>query len=148
MDPVVLTLDGNSLAHRAYHAYRARSASISDPYGRPASAVYGFLALFAAVCDKVRGRYGRLDAVIVGFDDPTSSWRRSVYAGYKAHRSEKDPALVDQLAALPKLLNELGIVTIVPDGLEADDVVASVAAVAEQRQWRCVIATSDRDAFS
>ncbi|MCH1434808.1 MAG: hypothetical protein L7U56_03975, partial [Acidimicrobiales bacterium] len=146
--PVVLGIDGNSIAHRAFHAYENRPGNTNDPYDRPLSATYGFLALLAGIADKVRSRCGRLDAVIVGFDDPHSSQRRDRYPDYKAHRPAKDPSLVTQLETIPDIVRRLGVTVITPTGLEADDVIASVAATAEQHGHRVVLATSDRDAFS
>ncbi|MGI8575733.1 MAG: 5'-3' exonuclease [Egibacteraceae bacterium] len=131
--PVLAVVDGNSLAHRAFHAY---------PPEDSAGPRYGFLALFAAICDKVAP-----DAVAVGFDDRASSRRRERWPGYKAQRPEKDPALYRLLQELPRLLDSLGVRTVVPEGWEADDVLGSASSAAERAGWRCVVATSDRDAF-
>jgi DNA polymerase-1 len=88
------------------------------------------------------------DAVLFGFDDRTSSVREDVYPAYKAGRAEKDATLVDQLERGAALLEALGLRTVTPAGLEADDVSASAAGWAEERGWDCVIITSDRDAFA
>ena len=61
---------------------------------------------------------------------------------------EKHPALVDQLERASDLLDALGLRTVTPAGLEADDVSASAAAWAERSGWNCVIVTSDRDSFA
>ena len=61
---------------------------------------------------------------------------------------EKDPELIDQLERGAALLDALGLRTVTPAGLEADDVSASAATWAEERGWSCVIVTSDRDAFA
>ena len=88
------------------------------------------------------------DAVLFGFDDRRSSEREDVYPAYKAGRAEKDPALIDQLERGAALLDALGLRTVTPAGLEADDVSASASTWAEERGWSCVIVTSDRDAFA
>lgn len=141
----VLAVDGNSLAHRAYHAYNARNGrdALTRADGSAVWAVYGFCALLVGIIDKVAP-----DALIVGFDDPNGSLRRDRYADYKAQRSDKDDDLVAQLAEIPQLLTDLGVTVICPDGLEADDVVGSVAATAAAAGWNCTIATSDRDSFA
>ncbi|KRF15584.1 5'-3' exonuclease [Nocardioides sp. Soil797] len=88
------------------------------------------------------------DAVIFGIDDRAESWRESIYPGYKAGRAPKDAALVDQLERAGALLDALGMATLTPPGLEADDVNASAATWARQNDWNCVIITSDRDSFA
>lgn len=137
---VLLAVDGNSLAHRAYHAYERSAMRNSD--GRPVWAVYGFLALLAGVLDRVRP-----DALVVGFDDRTACARRDRYAEYKSGRPERSPDLYAQLDDIVAVLADLGVTVIVPPGLEADDVLGSAAATAERAGWRCVAATSDKDAF-
>ena len=131
--PVLLAVDGNSVTHRAWHAY--------GPV-RHDGARYGFLALLAAICDVTNP-----DAVVVGFDCRVASRRRERWPAYKANRVTKDPALYDALDEVPTLLVELGVNVVVERGWEADDVVGSGAAAAEAAGWRCVVATSDRDAF-
>ncbi len=139
--PTLLTVDGNSLAHRAFHAYADDEFTDSD--GRPRGAVYGFLALLTGICD-------RLDpaAVVVGFDCRRRSDRRDRYPAYKAQRPDKDPALTIQLDDLAWLLDRLGVHVVCPPGWEADDVLASAAAQAEAAGWHCMLATSDRDAYA
>lgn len=136
----LLALDGNSLAHRAYHAYSA--SRMTGPDGQPIWAVYGFLALLAGVCDKVKP-----DAIVVGFDGHDNVRKRR-YPDYKATRSEKPEELVVQLDAIPRALEQLGVKVERPRGWEADDVVASWSVAAEAAGWQTIVATSDRDAFS
>ena len=131
--PTLLAVDGNSLTHRAFHAYHAT---------REGGALYGFLALLTAICDVTAP-----EAIVVGFDCRVGSQRRTRWADYKANRVEKDPALYEALDEVPTLLVELGVNVVVERGWEADDVVGSAARAAEERGWRCVVATSDRDAF-
>jgi 5'-3' exonuclease len=86
--------------------------------------------------------------VIFGLDDRTASVRSDFYPDYKAGRAEKDAALIDQLDRAGALLDALGLATLTPPGLEADDVNASGATWARENDWNCVIITSDRDAFA
>lgn len=139
--PVLLAVDGNSVAHRAFHAY-ARDDGRPD-VERSGMARYGFLALLAGLCDKVRP-----DALVVGFDCRDESCRRDVYPEYKEGRNERDPLLTSFMAEIPIIVRSLGVHVIVPPGWEADDVVASAAAAAESGGWRCVVATSDKDSFA
>ena len=73
------------------------------------------------------------DAVLFGLDDRTASVRADAYPAYKAGRAEKDAALVDQLERAAALLEALGLRTVTPPALEADDVSASAATWAEER---------------
>ena len=137
----VLAVDGNSLLHRAFHA-SARSG-FRTPDGRPGWAIRGLLAQLLAAVDRASA-----DAVVVGFDDRTSSIRRERWPVYKAHRLPKPDTLHEQLDRAVEVLRELGVAVVVPTGLEADDVLASVAAQAPAMGARTVIVTSDRDSFS
>jgi DNA polymerase-1 len=136
----VLAVDGNSLVHRAFHS-QARTGFRSAA-GRPMWAVRGLLSQLVAAVDRIGP-----DSVVVGFDDPELSVRRQRWPEYKAQRSAKLPALVEQLALAADVLRELGVPVVVPPGLEADDVLASVAAGARRAGGRSVIVTSDRDSF-
>lgn len=141
---VVLAVDGNSLAHRAFHAYGPRDGAepLMSSDGQPRWATYGFLRLLLGVTEQVNP-----DAIIVAFDDPTSSHRKTWDPNYKANRSAKDESLYTQMRDISKVLSELGVSVVLARGWEADDVVGSTAHIAEQLGSRCVIATSDRDSF-
>jgi DNA polymerase-1 len=132
--PVLLAVDGNSLVHRSYHA-QANSS-------QPAWAVRGLLTQLVAAVDRIRPT-----AVVVGFDDPQRSLRRERWPEYKAHRTEKLDTLVEQLSLAVEVMRALGVCVVVPDGLEADDVLASTAAFGARAGAETVIMTSDRDAF-
>lgn len=138
---LLLAVDAPSLLHRNHHA-RADSA-LHDHGGRPAWALHGMLRQILEVVDQFAP-----DAVVFGLDDRAASVRTQAYPEYKAGRREKHPALVDQLERAGDLLDALGLRTVTPAGLEADDVSASAAAWAERAGWNCVIVTSDRDSFA
>jgi 5'-3' exonuclease len=134
--PVLLAVDGNGLAHRAFHAVGGASA----PPGEACERVLLMLARIAAAT--------RPTACVVGFDDPASSLRRDRHPGYKSARPPKDDALVGLLDELPALLGLLGLCVVVPVGLEADDVLGSAAALARRRGVAAALATGDQDAFA
>ena len=138
--PTVLAVDGNSLLHRAFHA-SARTGFRLD--GRPAWAVRGLLSQLVAAVDRVCA-----DVVVVGFDDRGNSLRKKQWPTYKAQRTPKPETLESQLDLAVQVLRHLGVIVVVPPGLEADDVLASVAAQAPALGARTVVATSDRDSFS
>ena len=138
---LLLVVDAPSLLHRNHHA-RAHTR-ITDRSGRPVWALHGMLRQILEAIESFAP-----DAVIFGLDDRTGSVRRDFYPDYKAGRAEKDAELVDQLERAGALLDALGLATLTPPGLEADDVNASGAAWAQRNDWNCVIITSDRDAFA
>ncbi len=138
---LLLVVDAPSLLHRNHHA-RAHTRAL-DRAGRPVWALHGMLRQIIESIDGFAP-----DAVLFGLDDRTASVRRDAYPAYKAGRAEKHPELVAQLERAGALLDALGLATLTPPGLEADDVSASGATWAVRHGWDCVIITSDRDAFA
>jgi 5'-3' exonuclease len=138
---LLLVVDAPSLLHRNHHA-RAHTR-LKDRSGRPAWALHGMLRQILESIDAFAP-----DAVLFGLDDRAASRRRDRYPDYKEGRAEKDPELVDQLDRAGALLDALGLATLTPPGLEADDVNASGAAWAVEHDWDCIVITSDRDAFA
>ena len=136
--PLLLAVDGNGLAHRAWHAAGGQDAPL-------AAARQAFLRLLLRVAAAARPT-----ACVVGFDDPEpgSSLRRAAHPSYKAGRPPKPPGLAAFLDELPALLDDLGLAVVVPAGLEADDVLGSAAWAAERRGAAATLATGDRDAFA
>lgn len=138
---LLLVVDAPSLLHRNHHA-RAHTR-LTDRAGRPAWAIHGMLRQIIEAIERFAP-----DAVIFGLDDRRASWRSDLYPAYKAGRAEKDADLIDQLDRAGTFLDALGLATLTPPGLEADDVSASGARWARDHGWNCVIVTSDRDAFA
>jgi len=138
---LLLVVDAPSLLHRNHHA-RAHT-QIMDRSGRPAWALHGMLRQILEAIEVFAP-----DAVIFGLDDRTTSERTDFYPDYKGGRADKDATLIDQLDRAGALLDALGLATLTPPGLEADDVNASGATWAVANNWNCVIITSDRDAFA
>jgi DNA polymerase-1 len=139
--PTLLFLDGNSLLHRAYHA-GAAEGQLSDD-GRPIWALRGLVGYLARAAAQLNP-----DAVLVGFDCPEESARRIDYPAYNAHRPGKPADLTQQITDAPALLRAAGVCVVVPRAYEADDVLASSAALARRSGWQSVLMTSDRDAFA
>jgi DNA polymerase-1 len=132
----LLVVDGDSFAHRAYHAL---PKSIRRVGGRPANLLLGVADMLAGLWQAERPR-----AVVVGWDSlehPT--YRHEAFAGYQAGR-EFDDALLEQLDLAPELVGAMGFVCAKAPGYEADDFLA--AAVASSK-GPVLVATSDRDAF-
>lgn len=131
--PALLAVDGNGLAHRAFHGY-AHAAR---------DAVHGFAAMLCTLVEDTTP-----DAVVVGFDGPPdASQRRQHFPAYKAHRPDTDPGIRQLLVDAAAWLAACGVTVIEADAWEADDGVASAARAAEDAGWRCLVASSDRDAY-
>jgi 5'-3' exonuclease len=135
----ILAVDGNSLVHRAYHAAASSASAVTEPIW----AVRGLLTQVVAAVERVGA-----DAIVVGFDDCAASVRRDTWPQYKLHRLDKAQCLVDQLVAAADVMRKLGVAVVVPEGHEADDVLASAAAYAPTVGAETVIMTSDRDSFA
>jgi DNA polymerase-1 len=134
--PMLLAVDGNGLAHRAFHAVGGEEA----PAGAAVERVVAMLARVAAGLHPT--------ACVIGFDDPQRSLRRERCPHYKSARPPKPATLVALLAELPALLRRLGLCVAEPPGLEADDVLGSAAALARRRQVPATLLTGDQDAFA
>jgi DNA polymerase-1 len=135
----LLVIDGDSLAHRAYHAL---PKTIKRAEGRPSGALVGFTNMLLRLYDAEQPR-----AVLVGWDTLTvATYRHEAYAPYQSGRVF-DPELVEQLDLLPELVSAFGFAAAKAPGYEADDFLA--AAVAKTKRWRSpvLVVTSDRDAF-
>ena len=139
--PLLLAVDGNSLLHRAFHAMSGEG--LRDDAGRPIWALKGLISFLASAASRMTP-----DAMVIGFDAPETSVRREEYPPYKAHRVPKPDELCQQLDTACGLLAEAGFCVVTPDGYEADDVLATAAALARRSGYRAAVMTSDRDAFA
>lgn len=128
----VLVVDGNSLAHRAWHAIRESP----DAVGHFVTA--GFMGMLGTAW-----QYGPYDGVMIAFDSMRNQ-RKDDFPEYKAHR-ERDEDLHVHLDVLPDHIASLGLVVEVHDGAEGDDVLASAAAACEDRGWLAHLLSGDRD---
>jgi DNA polymerase-1 len=139
MTAPLLVVDGDSFAHRAFHAL-PRSIRRAD--GSPGNLLTGLVSMLLRLWEAERPR-----AVFVGWDTlfvPT--YRHEALSGYQAGR-EFDPELLEQLDLAPGLLEAAGIVCAKVAGYEADDFLAAAVASERKRKGRSLVATSDRDAF-
>jgi DNA polymerase I len=129
----LLIVDGDSLAHRAYHAL---------PKSINLNAVVGFTNMLIRLWEMEEPR-----TVFVGWDTLTvPTYRHEAFPGYQAGR-EFDDSLLEQLDMLPQLVEALGFATGKAPGYEADDFVAAAVRSEEEAEGRAVVVTSDRDLF-
>jgi len=130
--PRLLAVDGNSLAHRAWHAIR----DSDDEVGHFVTG--GFVSMLATAWS-----YGPFDGVIIAFDHPQNQ-RKQDFPEYKANRVD-DHDLRPHLVALQDHLDACGFMVLVEAGLEGDDVLAAVADACLARTWQCLVLSSDKD---
>jgi DNA polymerase-1 len=135
----LLVVDGDSLAHRAYHAL---PKTIRRAEGRPSNAIVGLSNFLMRLWESEQPR-----AVVVGWDTlEVPTYRHELFAGYQAGRVFDD-ALLEQLALLPQLVESFGFVAAKGAGYEADDFLAAAVQAEEARGGDAVVVTSDRDSF-
>jgi len=129
----LLVVDGDSLAHRAYHAL---------PKSINKNAVVGFTNMLLRLWEMEEPR-----AVFVGWDTLTApTYRHESFEAYQSGR-QFDDSLIEQLDLLPRLVGALGFATAKAAGYEADDFVAAAVRAEEKRKGSAVVVTSDRDLF-
>jgi DNA polymerase-1 len=135
----LLVVDGDSLAHRAYHAL---PKSIRRADERPAGALVGFTNMLIRLWEAEEPR-----AVFAGWDTLTvPTYRHKALEGYQAGR-HFDDELLEQLDLLPEAVRALGFAAAKADGYEADDFLGAAVAAEEERGGTAVVVTSDRDSF-
>jgi 5'-3' exonuclease len=135
----LLVVDGDSFAHRSYHAL---PKSIRRHGGGGAGAIVGFANFLLRFYFDERPR-----AALVGWDTlDAPTYRHHALAGYQSGR-EFDAELLDQLAILPQFVAACGFAVAKAPGYEADDFLAAAVAQEEQRGGGAVVASGDRDAF-
>ena len=135
----LLVVDGDSFAHRAYHAL---PKSIRRKGDKGAGAILGFANYLLRFYREEQPR-----AVLVGWDTlAAETWRHASFADYQGGR-EFDDELVEQLELLPAFVRACGFANAKAAGFEADDFLAAAAAREERRGGKVIVATGDRDAF-
>ncbi|SBO41726.1 DNA polymerase I [Cyanobium sp. NIES-981] len=142
--PLLLLIDGHSLAFRSFYAFsKGGEGGLSTKGGVPTSVTYGFLK---ALLDHCKGLEPK--GLVVAFDTAEPTFRHDADAAYKAHRDEAPEAFFQDLANLQTILREsLDIPLCMAPGYEADDVLGTLANRAADAGWRVRILSGDRDLF-
>jgi 5'-3' exonuclease len=135
----LLVVDGDSLAHRAYHAL---PKTIRRAEGRPSGAIVGFTNMLVRLWESEQPR-----SVVVGWDTlEVPTYRHEAFDAYQGGRVF-DPDLLEQLPMLPEVVQALGFTAAKGAGYEADDFLAAAVQAARKKRWPSLVVTSDRDAF-
>ena len=135
----LLLLDGMSLAFRAYYAL---PDTLATSTGLVTNAVHGFTSMLVYLI-----REHHPSALAVAFDAPGATFRDEILEDYKAGRAETPWLLPPQFDMIREVMTALAIPVVEAPGFEADDVLATLATEAVDRQTEVVIVTGDRDSF-
>jgi DNA polymerase I len=139
MSRPLLVIDGDSFAHRAYHAL---PKSIRRRGDKGAGAIVGFGNFMLRFYESEQPR-----AIVVGWDTlDAPTHRQKLFAGYQVGRSFDDE-LIEQLGVLPEFVAACGFSNAKAPGFEADDFLAAAVAREERRRRPVVVASGDRDAY-
>ena len=138
--PRLLLLDGHSLAYRAFYALPVENFSTTT--GQPTNAVYGFTAMLINLLRDEEPTH-----LAVAFDVSRATFRTDAYAEYKAGRSETPTDFRGQVSLIQEVLDALRIPTLLVEGYEADDIIATLTVQAVAAGLDVLICTGDRDAL-
>ena len=132
----LLLVDGSSYSYRAFHAL----PDLRSSDGRPTGAIYGVLNMLQKLIKSERPDY-----LSVVFDTPVKTFRHDIFPEYKANRQKTPEDLIAQIEPLHQAIINLGLPLIAVDGVEADDVIGTLAMEAEKKNIKTLIATGDKD---
>jgi DNA polymerase-1 len=132
----LILVDGSSFLFRAFHAV----PPLTNAQGEPTNAVYGVSNMLRKLINDYNTPY-----ITVVFDAPGKTFRHDLYDQYKAHRPPMPDDLRVQIAPLHDLIRSLGLPLIIEHGVEADDVLGSLAQNAARQGFEVIISTGDKD---
>ncbi len=136
MTQPLLLIDGSSYFFRAFHAL----PPLVNSKGQPTGAIYGVVNMVKRLLKDYQ-----TDRIAVVFDAKGTNFRNDWYPLYKANRSATPPDLSRQFQPLVDVLTAMGLPLLIIDGVEADDVIGTLAQQATVAQQEVVISTSDKD---
>jgi DNA polymerase-1 len=132
----LLLVDGSSYLYRAFHAMPDLRTSAGEPVG----ALRGYINMLRALREQVP-----CDYLACVFDAPGKTFRDAIYPEYKANRAEMPADLARQIPAIHEAVRALGWPVVMIEGIEADDVIGTLAAHAQSHGVRTVVSTGDKD---
>ncbi len=138
--PLLLLVDGSSYLYRAFHAMPDLRADPGNPQSAPTGAIRGMVNMLHSLRKEWPSAYG---ACVFDASGPT--FRDALYPDYKAHRSPMPDDLRAQIAPIHRVVNLLGWPVLNVSGVEADDVIGTLARLAVQRGLRVLISSGDKD---
>lgn len=133
---LLLLVDGSSYLYRAFHAM----PDLRNPQGEPTGAIYGMINMLRRLRLEVPSSH-----IACVFDAKGPTFRDEWYPQYKANRSPMPPDLVAQIEPIHAVVRALGWPVIMVAGVEADDVIGTLAKQATAAGWSTIISTGDKD---
>ena len=134
-NPLVL-VDGSSYLYRAFHAF----PPLTNSAGEPTGAMYGVLNMLKSLISQVQPSH-----IAVVFDAKGKTFRDEMFEQYKSHRPPMPDDLRKQIQPLHDIIRALGIPLLVIEGVEADDVIGTLAVAASKVNQKVLISTGDKD---
>ena len=141
-EKTLLLVDGSGYLYRAFHAL----PDLRNKSGEPTGAVYGMVAMLRRL--RADGKPNGFPAATYGavvFDAPGKTFRDDWYPEYKANRRAMPEDLSRQIPVIHEIVRALGWPLVMIDGIEADDVIGTLAAQARTRGMSTVVSTGDKD---
>jgi len=132
----MVLIDGSYYLFRAYHAIR----DLTNAEGEPTNAIYGVINMMQKHLTE-----GGPDYFAIIFDAKGKTFRNDLYADYKANRPPMPDDLVCQIQPLHDLIRAMGVPLLMIDGVEADDVIATLSRQAASKGIKTVVSTGDKD---
>lgn len=132
----LILVDGSSYLYRAFHAF----PPLTNSQGEPTGAMYGVLNMLKSLISQANPRY-----LAVVFDAKGKTFRDELFEQYKSHRPPMPDDLRKQIQPLHHMIRALGIPLLVIDGVEADDVIGTLALSASKCGQKVLISTGDKD---
>ena len=132
----LLLVDGSSYLYRAFHAM----PDLRNGAGEPTGAIYGMVNMMRRARSELKA-----DHIACVFDAKGKTFRDEMYSEYKAHRSPMPEDLVRQIEPIHAIVKALGWPVLMVSGVEADDVIGTLACQATQAGWETIISTGDKD---
>ncbi|APD51072.1 DNA polymerase I [Francisella hispaniensis] len=132
----IVLVDGSSYLFRAYHAL----PHLTNSQGEPTGAIIGVINMLKKLPTMYDTEY-----VAVVFDVKGKNFRHQLYPEYKAHRKDMDDELRVQIEPLHQIIKKMGFPVIIEDGVEADDVIGTLAQNLQKQGYQIIISTGDKD---
>ncbi len=139
-DKTLLLVDGSSYLYRAFHAL----PDMRNKSGEPTGAVYGMVGMLRRLRSDSKLNEGATHGAVV-FDAPGKTFRDEWYPEYKANRASMPEDLARQIPVIHELVRALGWPLLMLEGIEADDVIGTLAVQAHALGMRTVVSTGDKD---
>ncbi|MEI8173749.1 MAG: DNA polymerase I [Deltaproteobacteria bacterium] len=134
--PTLFLIDGSNYIYRAFYAIR----ELSNSRGFPTNAIYGFTTMLIKFLRDWKPRY-----IAIAFDVKGPTFRHEAYDGYKATRKATPEALIPQIACIKDVVRGFSIPVLEKQGVEADDIIGSLAKKYAAEGLKTVIVSGDKD---